>query len=47
MFVTHVKLKIQQYQIHLIEKTLLLEKYKPGMMRPNGFMGTTLLALQI
>ena len=33
--------------IHLIEKTLSLEKYKPSTMGPNGFMGTTLLALQI
>ena len=33
--------------IHLIEKTLSLEKYKPWTMGPNGFMGTTLLALQI
>ena len=32
--------------IHLIEKTSL-EKYKPWTMGPNGFMGRTLLALQI
>ena len=32
--------------IHLIEKTLLLEKYKPWTMGPNGFMGRTLLVLQ-
>ena len=32
--------------IHLIEKTLSLEKYKPLTMGPNGFMGRTLLALQ-
>ena len=34
-------------RIHLIEKTLSLEKYKPWTMGPNGFMGTSLLALQI
>ena len=33
--------------IHLIEKTLSLEKYKPWTMGPNGFMGRTLLALQV
>ena len=32
--------------IHLIEKTLSLEKYKPWTMGPNGFIGRTLLALQ-
>ena len=33
--------------IHLIEKTLSLEKYKPWTMGPNELMGTTLLASQI
>ena len=33
--------------IHLTEKMLSLEKYKPWTMGPNGFMGRTLLALQI
>ena len=35
---------IDTSSIHLIEKTLPLEKYKPWTMGPNGFMGTTLLA---
>ena len=33
--------------IHLIEKTLSLEKYKPWTIGPNGFMARTLLMLQI
>ena len=31
----------------LIEKTLSFEKYKTRTMRPNGFLGRGLLALQI
>ena len=38
---------VDSHGIHLIEKTLWLEKYKPWMMGPNGFMGRTLLALQV
>lgn len=33
--------------IHPIDKTLLLEKYKPWTVEPNVLMGITLLALQI
>ena len=35
---------IIQTSIHLIEKTLALEKYKSRTMGPNGFVGATLLA---
>ena len=38
---------LSQFVIHLIEKALSLEDYKPWTMGPNVFMGRTLLALQI
>ena len=38
---------LSQFVIHLIEKALSLEKYKPWTMGPNGLIGRTLLALQI
>ena len=39
-------MNVSDINTRLIEKTLSLEKYK-WTMGPNGFMGTTLLALQI
>ena len=38
---------LSQFVIHLIEKALSLEKYKPWTMGPNGLIGRTLSALQI
>ena len=38
---------LSQFVIHLIEKALSLEKYKPWTMGPNRLIGRTLLALQI
>ena len=36
----------QSQRQYLTEKTLSLEKYKQGTVRPTGFIGRTLLALQ-
>ena len=38
---------LSQFVIHLIEKALSLEKYKPWTMGSTGLMGRTSLALQI